>query len=117
MPASTKPAVVALALCAVADFAAVPAVLSESDSDASLALVAGAALLLGLLTVWATVGVARGKSWAVPLAVVTRAVDVVAALPGLGAGAGPAAAVVTVMILSAVAAVLVVRVRRTALAG
>lgn len=117
MAASPKSAVVALALCAVADFAAVPAVLSESDSSAPVAFVAGAAVLLGVLTVWAAAGIARGHSWAVPLALVTRAVDVVAALPGLGAGPGPAAAVVTVLVLSGVAVFFVVRLRRTALVG
>jgi uncharacterized membrane protein (UPF0136 family) len=117
LAASSKSAVVALALCAVADFAAVPAVLSESDSGAPVALVAGAAVLLGLLTLWAAAGIARGQSWAVPLALTTRALDVVAALPGLGAGPGPAVAVVTVVLLSAVAVFFLVRVRRTALVG
>ena len=116
MPASTKPAVVALALCALADFAAVPAVTAEADGDAPVLLVGGMALLFGALTVWAALGIAQGRSWAVPLALVIRAVDVVGALPGLGAGPGPAAAVMTVVVLSVVAAVLVLRLRRAPVA-
>ena len=117
MPASTKPAVVALALCAMADLAAVPALVAESDGDAPVLLVGGLALVFGALTAWAAVGIARRSSWAVPLALVTRTFDVAAALPGLGAGPGAAAAVITLIVLSVVAAVLVLKLRQTPVAA
>lgn len=116
MNSSTKLAVIALALCALADLAAAPALIGEADSDGALVAAGVAAMLLGLLTAVATVGIARGLAWAVPLALVTRTLDVVAALPGLGAGPGPAAGVVAVVLLSAVAAVLVLRLRRAQVA-
>ncbi len=114
MTSSTKPAVTALALCAVADLVAAPALIAGGDSEASMTAVGAGVAVLGVLTVLAAIGVAQGRSWAVPLALVTRIFDVVAALPGLGGGPGPAAAVVTITVLSAVAIVLVLKLRRVA---
>lgn len=116
MTLPTKPAVVALALCALADLAAAAALIGGSVADGPVVAAGVAALVIGLVTAASAVGIARGVRWAVPLALVTRAVDVLAALPGLGAGPVAAAAVVTVVVLSAVAVVLVLRLRR-ALAG
>ena len=112
----TRRAVIALGLCALADFAAAPALMGASGADGPMRFLAIAVLGLGILTVIAAVGLARGRSWAAPLAVVTRVIDVVGALPGIGAGLGPAAAVVAVLVLSVVAVVFVLRSRRAPLA-
>ena len=114
MTNTTKRAVTALGLCALVDIASAPAIFAASDSDDSLTFLAFAVLALGVLTVAAALAVARGRGWAIPLALVTRVVDVLGALPGLGAGAGPAAAVVTLTALSVVAVVFVLRLQRAA---
>lgn len=110
MTSPTKRAVIALVLCALADLAAA-ALLAESDSEASMTLVGVGVMAFGVLTLLAAYGISRLKSWAPPLALVTRVVDCLAALPGLGVGLGPAAAVVTIVILSAVSIIFVVKVR------
>jgi hypothetical protein len=112
MTHETKPAVIALALCAALDFIAAPALLAASGSDGPPAIVGITTGLFGILTVIAAVGLARGRAWAAPLAIVVRAIDALTALPGLGQGAGPAVAVAVTVVLSAVAIVLVVRARR-----
>ncbi len=114
MTSSTKPAVTALALCALADLVAAPALIAGGDSEASMTALGAGVAVLGVLTVLASIGVAQARSWAVPLALVTRIIDVLASLPGLGAGPGPAAAVVAITVLSGVAVVLVLKVRRAA---
>ena len=115
MTSPTKPAVIALVLCALADLAAAPALISGSDSDAPMTLLGVGVIAFGVLTLFAAFGIARLKGWAIPLALVTRVVDALAALPGLGAGSGPAAAVITIVILSAVAVVFVLKLRHTTL--
>ncbi len=114
MTSSTKPAVIALALCALADFVAAPALIAGAGSEVSMTAVGAGVALLGVLTVLAAIGITRSRSWAVSLALVTRVIDVLAALPGLGAGIGPAAAVVTITVLSAIAVVLVLKLSRVA---
>ena len=111
MTSSTKPAVTALGLCAAADLVAAPAFLAGVNSEDSMTLLAVGVAVLGLLTAVAAFGIAQGKRWAVPVALVTRVVDVLGALPGLGAGPGPAAAVATIVVLSAVAVVFVLKLR------
>ncbi len=84
MTGSTKRVVVALALCAVVDIAAGPAILASAEPGEGLRALAFLVPALGVLTAFAAAGIARGRRWAIPLALVTRAVDVVGALPGLG---------------------------------
>lgn len=112
MSSATRAAVAALGVCALLDVMAAPALLSAFDSDTAMTVLAVGVLALGVLTVLAAVGIARGQSWGVPLALVTRAIDVLGALPGLAEGPGPALGVAAVMVASAVAAVLVLRLRR-----
>ncbi len=112
MTTSTKRVVAALALCALVDIAAGPAILAEAEPGEALSALAFVVLALGVLTAIAAVGIARGRRWAIPLALVTRAVDVLGAVPGLGAGPGPAAAVIALIVISTVAVVLVLGVRR-----
>ena len=107
---ASKPAVIALALCAAADLLAAPALIAGGGDDGARTVVGIATAVLGILTVAAAVGLARGASWAKPLAVATRALDVLSALPGLGAGAAEAVAIGVVTVLSIAAIVLVLRV-------
>ena len=112
MTTSTKRAVVALVLCALLDTAAGPVILAEAEPGEALSALAFLILALGVLTAIAAAGIARGRGWAIPLALVTRAVDVLGALPGLGAGPGPTAAVIAVTVISMVAVAFVLGLRR-----
>ncbi len=115
MTSTSKRAVTALLLCAFADLAAGPAIFAAAESDEALKVLAFVVAALGILTAIAAAGIARGRVWAVPLALAIRAVDVVGALPGLGAGPGPAAGVIAVIVLSGIAVALVLRLRRAPL--
>ena len=87
---STRTCVVALTVCGVSDLAAVPL----------LGVIGIAVGILGLLTLVAAFGLARGATGARPLALGTRTVDGLAAVPGLfvASGAETAAAAVTVVL-------------------
>ncbi len=117
MTSSTKRVVVALVLCAVVDIAAGPAILASAEPGEGLRALAFLVPALGVLTAFAAAGIARGRRWAIPLALVTRAVDVVGALPGLGSGPGPTAAVITVIVVSTLAVALVLGLRRATVLG
>jgi hypothetical protein len=86
---NSRISVVTLVVCAVSDLAAVPLL------DAGIAVGIAA---LGLITLGTAVGVGRGARWGRPLALGTRAVDAVAAIPAVAAadGAQAAAGAVTV---------------------
>src|SRR5690349_23488054 len=94
---NTRVAVAVLALCAVSDLAAVPLLIGSDDAPAGVGIAVG---VLGLLTVVAATGLARGARWARPLAIGTRSVDVLAAIPAFAGSTGTetAAAVVTVVL-------------------
>jgi hypothetical protein len=74
--------------------------------------------VLAVLTLLAAVGVGRRSGWGRPLALGTRVLDIVGAVPavgaGAGAGAGATSAAVVTVVLSIVAIVLVLRVDRHA---
>ena len=94
-----KAAIVLLGACAVSDLAAVPLLLGDTDHIPAAAGVRVA--VLGFLTVAAAVGIARRTPRARGLALSTRIVDIISALPACAAGAGAgvvAAALVTVVI-------------------
>ena len=98
--------VLALVVCAVSDLAAAPLLIGSDDAPAGTGI---AIAVLGVLTLLAAVGVARSAGWANPLALGTRVLDVVAAVPALFAGldvAETSAAVVTVLLSLATIALL-----------
>ncbi len=106
-PNYTRP-IVALALRALSDLAAVPLlVFTKGGPPAAVGPLVAA---LGVLTAAAAIGLARNSTWARPLAWTTRIADVVAALPAFAAGdtAVYAAATVTIA-LSIVTIVLLIR--------
>jgi len=94
---NTRITVAVLAICAVSDLAAVPLLIGSDDAPVGLGLAVG---VLGVLTLVAALGLARGSRWARPLAIGTRSVDALAAIPAFGSatGAETAAAVVTVVL-------------------
>lgn len=94
---STKPAVFALAVCALSDLAAVPLILGSDDAPAIVGALVG---ILSVLTLVAAVGLARNATWGRRLAVATRVADVAAALPAVTAATGVTivAAVVTIVL-------------------
>ncbi len=112
MTSTTKRAVTALLFCALADLAAGPAIFAAAEPEEALKVLAFAVPALGIFTAIAAAGLAGGRAWAVPVALVTRSIDVVGALPAFGAGPGPTAAAITVIVLSGVAVVLVLHLRR-----
>ena len=78
-PNYTRP-IVALALRALSDLAAVPLlVFTKGGPPAAVGPLVAA---LGVLTAAAAIGLARNSTWARPLVWTTRIADVVAALPG-----------------------------------
>ena len=88
--------VAALVVCAVSDLVAVPMLMGSEQVPAAAGV--GVAVL-GLLTLVAAFGLARGAGWSQGLALGTRLVDIAAAAPALvaaGDGAETAAAAVTV---------------------
>ena len=113
MNQQNKPAVILLAVCAAVDIISAPPLLLASGEGGPPAILGWLTLVLGVLTAVAAVGMARGAAWAKPLALGGRAVDILSALPGLGAGAGPALIVGAVTILSIVTIVTVWRVDRS----
>lgn len=109
---SHKTSIAVMVVCAVSDLAAVPLLLGDDD----LTPIGVAVAVLGMLTLVAAYGLAVSAGWARPLALGTRAIDAVAAVPALFAGPGGAetvAASVTIA-LSLVAIALVLRVDRSA---
>jgi len=117
MPSAQKPAVILLALCAATDLVAAVPLLAMSGSDGPPIIVGLSTAFFGVLTLIAAIGIARDASWARPLAIVTRSLDVLGALPGLGGGVGPAVAIGAVTVLSVTAVVLVARLGRTPVAA
>ena len=113
MPTTQKSAVALLALCAAADLTAAIPLLAMSGPDGPPIIVGLSTALFGVLTVIAAVGIARDASWGRPLAVATRALDVLGALPGLGGGVAQALAIGAVMIVSVASIVLVLRLGRS----
>jgi hypothetical protein len=107
IPIRTR-SVVGLALCALSDLAAVPLLVSTKGGPPAPfgALVAA----LGVLTAAAAMGLARNARWARSLAVTTRIVDVLAALPAIAAGNGTEVLAGTVtMTLSVIAISFLIR--------
>jgi len=109
---SHKTSIAVMVLCAVSDLVAVPLLLGDDD----LAPFGVAVAVLGVLTLVAAYGLAVRAGWARPVALGTRAVDAVAAVPALfvGAGAAETAAASVTVALSLVAIALVLRVDRSA---
>jgi len=98
---------VALALCALSDFAAVPLLVSAKGPPAAVGALVAA---LGVVTAAAALGLARNALWARALAWTTRVADLLAALPAAGAGERTAFAAAAVTIaLSVIAIVLLIR--------
>jgi hypothetical protein len=105
--ASTYSATVPLSICAFSDFVAVPLLLGTKNVPTVVGILVG---VLGLLTLVATVGVARHAHWAARLAIVTRVVDTAAATPALAASSGmPVIAAVVTIALSITALALLIR--------
>ncbi len=107
MDQSLRTPVALVGLAAALDLAAAPFFLA--GEDASVGVVA---LVLGILTLGAAIGLWRGARWARPAAIATRAVDGLLALPGVfvgGLGAGLLAGVA--VLLSAAAIVVLVRMK------
>jgi hypothetical protein len=91
--------IVRVGACAVSDLAAVPLLLGADDIPAA---VGGLVALLGMVTAAAAIGIARRHTWSRHLAVTTRIIDLVFAVPAFtaGAGAGPVAAAAVTVALS-----------------
>lgn len=100
--------VVALALCAVSDLAAAPLLLGSNDVPSGVGI---GVVAIAVLTLLAAAGIGRGTSYAGPLALTTRAIDVLGLIPLLAGGqeAGVYAAGATTLALSIVAVALVRR--------
>lgn len=106
-----KASVAVLVLCAVSDLAAAPLLIGSDDVPSGIGVGVAA---IALLTLLAAVGISRGAGYGRPLALVTRAVDVLGAVPLLAGGQAAsvnAAAAVTVA-LSIAAVVFILRVPR-----
>jgi hypothetical protein len=113
----TKPAVILLAICAVADIVSTPPLLLASGDDGPpiwLGVVTG---VLGVLTAVAAFGVARRAPWAKPLAEAGRVLDVLSAAPGLAAAMPAPIIVSAVIVLSVITIVVVARVDLTSSAS
>lgn len=110
MSPETKPAVILLAVCAASDLLAVPPLLGD---EPFIAVLTG---VLGILTIVAAVGLARGASWAKPLALGSRALDILTAVPGFAAEM-PAPVIVSVVIVLSLVTIAAVVKARTATAS
>jgi len=101
-------AVVALALCGVSDLAAAPLLLGSNDVPSGVGI---GVIAIAVLTLLAARGISRGIGYARPLALITRAIDVLALIPLLAGGqeASVYAAGATTVALSVVAVALVRR--------
>lgn len=109
MTRETKPAVVLLTICAIADIVSTPPLLLASGNDAPPVWLGVLTGVLGVLTGIAAFGVARRAHWAKPLAQAGRALDVLTALPGLAAAMPAPIIVSAVIVLSVVTMVVVAR--------
>lgn len=114
MSSEVKSAAVLLWVCTALDAIAGVALLAASGGDGPDPWVGISALVIAVLTAISAVGLSRGRSWAVPVAVAFRGLDIVTALPGIGAGPGEAIAIAVTVLLSAATIVAVLRTRRLA---
>ncbi len=108
-----KPTIVVLGVLGIADLAAVPlmaAAHQHSPNEPPIPAIVATAII-GLVTLASTAGLAQGRRWSFPAAMICRVLDGVSAL--LGLAAHPNAALVTTaavtLVLSVAAIVLLLR--------